>query len=405
MIVITRRFSTVARDLVGAVLVAGATGLIVLVQRLLVFGALEPVDENTFAQAMAAWGLIAVLFGRIQHRAMADAVVGSRKGSYGRQELTAAEAISLAIGAIAVPCAWFVPSAHVSLGLSALAYAASLPTLLGLIGRAYGHGSAAGAQTATLVVAVVQLSGLVFLVLVGEATLSRITAMLALAVVSATLLLRLSFRRLPPIDWHSVLRPFPHLFLGSLALACSWAASHGDVFALAFSPDGSRFSKLGAAISLGKTGIFAALPIIPFLAKCANAGQLSHNLWVLLATLFGAVIASGLTIEGANILGVLSDSLLDEDRGLLALIALCQVPSVMILIFSYSIAMHLKLRPFSLLGPLSSLVATVSVIPQVSDNPATGLMFSGLFQTALAVFLSRCTEQGSDVPPRDLLGP
>lgn len=384
-----RSFPLPRVDLITALLVAAATGGVVLLQRVVIFGAFEEPDENQFAQVMALWAVISVLVGRIQHRSMAGAAEPSAHLSVHDQKLWNVELVSLTTGCLVGIAAWVTPHTLLSLSLSSLCYATSLPVLLGLIGRAYGFGSATVAQTASLLVAGIQLVAASILILFTSAALAQVIAMLAMSTVAGTSVLRLWWRHQPPINWQIVLTPLRHLFLGSAALGSSWAACQADIFALALVTPESQLSESGAAIYLGKTGLYVTLPIIPVLAKQSHSGRLLKRWKLVLATCLGAVGAATAVMFGLAVLGTLPESLTHSESHILTLIALTQAPAVMILIFSYSNAMNRKVRMAATLGPLVSLSATMTIFRLLGDDPATCLTINGLSLALLAVFLAR----------------
>lgn len=392
-------------DLITALIVSGTTGGFVLLQRIVVFDALEGLDENRFAQLMALWAVISILLGRIQHRAMAGVAEQQEHRADVGQKRLPVERISLTVGCLIGLGAWAASDDLLSLGLSSLCYAASLPVLLGLIGRAYGYGSATAAQAASLLIAGIQLMAAWALIVLTDTTLEQVAATLATSTLLGTSLLWFWWRNHPPINWTLVLTPVRHLLLGSVALASSWAACQADVFALALVPNGSRFAEYGAAVYLGKTGLYAAIPIIPILAKQSYSGQLTKSWKLLLATCLGSAGVAAAVIIGLTILGTVRLSLIGPESQILMLIALTQAPGVIILIFSYSIAMSREATLAAALGPVISLIASAALIRILSGNPAICLIIAGLSQALLALFLARVALQQNAGPSKDHLRP
>lgn len=390
-------------DLLLAVLVAGGTGLTLLLQRVLIFDSLETPAENTFAQLMAGWAVISVLFGWIQHRSMALAGDGLMEHFPGRSRSSPVEHLLLAAAALAGISAIVVRSPFISLTLSSICYAASLPVLLALLGRAYGNGSATVAQVGSLLIAVIQLGAICALRLLKEPQITQVVATLALFTAAGTWVLRFWWRRCEPIDWVSILMRPRDLFLGSLALGLSWAACQADVFALALAPSDSVYSTFGSALYLGKTGLYAALPIIPILAKYSHSGTLrAHSSTVILACL-GAIAASMSVLVGTAMYGVLPSYFLDAEFEVVALISISQAPSVMILVFAYRNAMSPYVRLHATLSPLISLGLVATCNRLLSNHPASGLLINGLCQTALAAALAYSSRQSIDGHAQGLL--
>lgn len=400
-----RIFRLPQADLVTALIISGTTGGFVLLQRIVVFDALEELDENRFAQLMALWAVISILFGRIQHRSMAGVTeLPAHRADVG-QKRQPVEGMSLSAGCLIGVGAWAASDDLLSLGLSSLCYAASLPVLLGLIGRAYGYGSATVAQAASLLIAGIQLVAAWVLIALTDAALQEVVAILAMSTVVGTAVLRFWWRNHPPIDWGSVLTPVRHLLLGSVALASSWAACQADIFALALVPNGSRFAEYGTAIYLGKTGLYAVIPIIPILAKQSHSGQLSKSLKLLFTTCLGAAGVAAVVIIGVTILGTIRLSLIGSEIRILTLIALTQASGVIILIFSYSISMSRQGTLAAVLGPVLSLIASTALIRILSGNPAICLIIAGLSQALLALFLAHVALQQNAGQKKDHLRP
>lgn len=388
-----RTFLFARPDLIIALLVSGVTGIVVLLQRIVIFGVFDGPDENRFAQLMAFWAVISVLLGRIQHRSMAGAAEQpSSQCGLGRNRWPV-EFICLTVGFLAGAAAWVTTPPRVSLVLSSLSYAAALVTLLGLIGRAYGRGSATWAQVAVLVTASLQLGAVGVLAWLMNFSLVQASSALSLAVVAGTSVLCFWQRNDPPIDWKRVLTPIRHLLLGSAALASAWAACQGDILALSLVNQQSRLSEFGSAIFLGKNGLYAVLPIIPVLAQQSLSGRLFASWKLLLMTCLGATLAAAAVILGLTVLGTLPDRLIGSNVEILVLIALTQAPCVVTLTISYGVAMRRKSSLAAILWPLVSLTASTVAIRQLSGHPAISLILVGLSQALLALFLALLPSQ------------
>lgn len=384
----------IGADLSMALLVAGGTGAAVLLQRVLVFDSLEKSPANIFAQVMAIWAVISVFFGRIQHRSMALAGAQTRQASVPHTLDWQFESTCLAFGVFAGLSALVVSAQTTSLVLSSIGYVSCLPVLLALIGRHYGNDSATSAQAASFLIATVQLVAIVLISIVAEPSVRTVCATLTLCTAVGTSTLRFWWRHYEPIHWQVLLRPVRDLFVGSVALASSWAACQADIFALALVDSGSAVSAFGSAIYLGKTGLYLVMPIIPILAKHAHCGKLGENWGLLVITCLGAVLASASVLLVLVLSGTLPSSLLGSNFHLLALIALSQAPSVTMLTFSYRSAMVPKASALESLIPLASLGLVAFSFRRFSEQPSVVLVVHGLSLTVFAVMLANYTTRG-----------
>lgn len=364
-------------DLIMALLVAGGTGAAVLLQRVLIFDSLEKSPANTFAQVIAIWAVISVLFGRIQHRSMALAQSQTRQSFVPHTLDWQFESICLAFGFFGGFSALVVSAQTTSLVLSSIGYVSCLPVLLALIGRNYGNDSATRAQAATFLIAAAQLVAIALISALAEPSVRNVFATLTLCTAAGTSTLRFWWRHHEPIHWQMLLKPVRDLFVGSVALASSWAACQADIFALALVSSGSTVSTFGSAIYLGKTGLYLVMPIIPILAKRANRGKLEEKWGLLIITCLGAVLASASVLFVLVLSGTLPSSLLGSNFHLLALIAISQAPSVTMLTFSYRGAMTPKASALESLIPLSSLGVVAFFFASLASNPPLFWLYTG----------------------------
>jgi len=359
-------------DLGSATSLAVLTGLLLLLQRVQAFDALNRGGGNQLAQLMTVWAVLAVLIGRVQFRVMADVSEISNSDVWTRvrpeRALTRGTPLEQCLIAVSIalsPLAWYWPGRLVPVVLATASYCLSTPILLSRVGSAYGLGKARFAQLLIFFNVLVQFIAVNIALLTPSISPTQVACATSLAQgITATLVLTV------PVDqivghWHTYLWPVKQFLAGSGLLGAAWILCQADVLAALIVSGTSDYAALPQSLYLGKTGLYAVLPIAPLLARATRCGQLRSQKGLTLIVILGAPVASMLIFLTISLLdqeGILNIDLASWPK--LALISLSQALFAITMVYSYRLAMLAVVPVFVFTIPiLASLIIVLSADP------------------------------------------